>query len=127
MDSNEDDGDDSKTLDYWKLKDLNMATTWTTVWVLHTTNLVFAMTFKSEVKDRQHLDFKTKITKFDDKSEYEIKVFYSSTRLEPYHFTIVIDTIKCSFSIADYYENLQGSIFDDIVKTLEEEIIGEKW
>ena len=39
---------------------------------------------------------------------------------------IVIDTIKCPFSIVDYYGSLQGLIFDNIVKTLEEEIIEKK-
>ena len=104
-----------------------MAATWMTVWAPHTANLVFAKTFKGEVKDPQNLDFETKITEFDDKSEDEIKVLCSSTRPDPYHFTIVIDTIKCSFSIVDYYESLQGLIFDDIVKILEEEIIEKKW
>ena len=97
-----------------------------TVWASHTANLVFVMTFKGEVKDPQHLDFKTKITEFDDESEDEIKIFCSSTRPEPYHFTIIIDTIKCPFSIVDCYGSLQGSIFNDIVKTLEEEIIEKK-
>ena len=106
VDSDEDNGDDSNTLDCWELKDPNMATIWTTVWAPHTTNLVFVMTFKGEVNDPQHLDFKTKITKFDDKSEDVIKVFCSSIRLDPYHFTIVIDTIKCPFSIVDCYANL---------------------
>ena len=69
----------------------------------------------------------TKITEFDDESEDKIKVFYSSTRPDPYHFTIVIDTIKSPYSIIDCYASLQGSIFDDIVKTLEEEIIEKKW
>ena len=40
---------------------------------------------------------------------------------------IVIDTIKCPFSIVDCYASLQGSNFDDIVKALEEEIIEKKW
>ena len=111
----------------WKLKDPNMTTKWTTVWAPHTANLVFAMTFKGKVKDPQHLDFKTKITEFDNKSKDKIKVFYLSTRSNPYHFTIVIDTIKCPFSIVDCYESLLQSIFDDIVKTLEEEIIEKKW
>ena len=84
------------------------------------------MTFKGEVKDPQHLDFKTKITEFDDKSEDVIKVFSSSTRPDPYHFTVVINTIKCSFFIVDCYASLQGSNFDDIVKTLEEEIIRDE-
>ena len=126
VNSNEDDNDDSKTLDCWELKDPNMATMWTTKWAPHTTNLVFSTTFKSKVKDPLHLDFKTKNTEFDDKSKDEIKVFSSSTRPNPYHFTIVIVTIKCPFSIVDCFESLQGSIFDDIVKTLEEEIIGKK-
>ena len=85
------------------------------------------MTFKGKVKDPQHLDFKTKIIEFDDESKDEIKVFSSSTRPDPYHFTIVIDTIKCPFSIVNCYESLQGLIFDNIVKTLEEEIIEKKW
>ena len=127
MDSNEDDGEDSKTLDCWELKDPNMAATWMTVWEPHTANLVFTTTFKGEVKDPQHLDFKKKITKFDDKSEDKIKVFCSSTRPDPYHFLIVIDTIKCPFFIVDYYVSLQGSIFDDNVKIIEEEIIEKKW
>ena len=127
MDSNEDDGDDSKTLDSWELKDPNMAPTWMTVWALHTANLVFPTTFKGKVKEPQHLNFETKITEFDDKSEDEIKVLCSSTRPDLYHFTIVIDTIKCPFSIVDYYESLQGLIFDNILKTLEEEIIEKKW
>ena len=85
------------------------------------------MTFKGEVKDPQYLDFETKITEFDDESEDVIKVFCSSTRLVPYHFTIVINTIKCPFSIVDCYVSLQGSNFDNIVKTLEKEIIEKKW
>ena len=104
-----------------------MAATWMTVWTPHIANLVFATTFKGKVKDPQHLDFETKITEFDDKSKDKIKVFCSSTRLDPYHFTIVIDTIKCPFSIVGCYANLQRSIFDEIVKTLEEEIIAKKW
>ena len=92
----------------------------------HSANLVFATTFKGNIKDPQHLDFETKIIEFDDEREDELKVFCLSTRPDPYHFTIVIDTIKCPFSILDCYESLQGLIFDDIVKTLEEEIIEKK-
>ena len=125
VNSDNDDGDDSKTLDYWELKDPNMAATWTTVWAPHTTNLVFATTFKGKVKDPQHLDFETKITEFDDESKDKIKVLCSSTRLDPYHFMIIIDTIKCPFSIVTCYASLH--IFDDIVKTLEQEIIAKKW
>ena len=125
--SDEDDSDDSKTLDCWELKDPNMAATWMTVWASHTANLVFVTTFKGKVKDPQHLDIKTKITEFDDESEDVIKVFCSSTRLDPYHFTVVINTIKCPFSIFNCYASLQGSNFDNIVKTLEEEIIEKKW
>ena len=127
MDSDDDDGDDSKTLDYWELKDPNRAATWTTLWAPHTANLVFAMTFKDDVRDLQHLDFETKITEFDDESEDKIKIFYSSIRPDPYHFTIEIDTIKCPFSIVDCFANLQASSFDDVVKALEEEIIEKKW
>ena len=72
VDSNEDDNDDSKTLDYWELKDPNMAVPWTIVWAPHTANLVFATTFKVEVKYPQHLDFETKIIEFDNESEDEI-------------------------------------------------------
>ena len=127
MDSDDDDGDDSKTLDYWELKDPNRAATWTTLWAPHIANLVFATTFKGDVKDPQHLDFETKITEFDDESKDKIKIFCSSTRPDPYHFTIVIDTIKCLFSIVDCYESLQASNFDDVVKAVEEEIIEKKW
>ena len=73
------------------------------------------------------MDFDTKITEFDDKSEDKIKVLCSSTRPDPYHFTIVIDTIKCSFSIINYFASLQVSSFDDVVKAFEEEIIEKKW
>ena len=73
------------------------------------------------------MDFETKITEFDDESEDKIKIFCSSTRLDPYHFTIVIDTIKCPFSIVDCFVDLQASSFDDVVKALEEEIIEKKW
>ena len=73
MDSDDDDGDDSKTLDCWELKDPNRAATWTTPWAPHTANLVFATTFKGDVRDPQHLDFKTKITKFDNGSKDKIK------------------------------------------------------
>ena len=127
MDSNDDDGNDSKTLDCWELKDLNRAATWTTLWAPHTANLVFATTFKGDVRDPQHLDFETKITEFDDESEDKIKIFCLSTRPDPYHFTIVIDTIKCPFSIVDCFASLQASNFDDVVKALEEEIIERKW
>ena len=127
VDSNDDDGDDSKTLDCWELKDPNRAATWTTLWAPHTSNLVFAMTFKGDVMDPQHLDFETKITEFDDESEDKIKIFCSSTRPDPYHFTIVIDTIKCPFSIVDCFSSLHASSFDDVVKALEEEIIEKKW
>ena len=54
-------------------------------------------------------------------------MFCSSTTPNPYHFTIVIDTIKCPFSIVDCFESLQGSILDNIEKTLEEDIIQKKW
>ena len=127
VDSNDDDGDDSKTLDCWELKDPNRATTWTTLWAPHTSNLVFATTFKGDVKDPQHLDFETKIIEFDDESEDKIKIFCSSTRPNPYHFTIVIDTIKCSFSIVDCFTSLQASSFDNVVKALQDEIIEKKW
>ena len=127
MDSDDDDKDDSKTLDCWELKDPNRAATWTTLWAPHTANVVFATTFKGDVKDPQHLDFETKITEFDDESEDKIKIFCSSTRPDPYHFTIVIDTIKCPFSIVNCFASLQASSFDDVVKALEEEIIEKKW
>ena len=78
-------------------------------------------------QDPQHLDFETKITESDNKSEDKIKIFCSSTRPDPYHFTIVIDTIKCPFSIIDCFACLQASSFDDVVKALEEEIIEKKW
>ena len=106
VDSDDDDGDDSKTLDCWELKDPNRAATWTTLWAPHTANLVFATTFKGDVKDPQHLDFETKITEFDDESEDKIKICCSSTRPDPYHFTIVIDTIKCPFSIVYCFASL---------------------
>ena len=99
----------------------------TILWALHTVNLVFATTFKGKVKDLQNLDFETKITEFDDESEDKIKLFCSSTRPEPYHFTILIDTIKCLFSIIDCFASLQASNFDNVVKALEEEIIEKKW
>ena len=104
-----------------------MAATWTTLWAPHTANLVFTTTFKGDVKDPQHLDFETKITEFDDESEDKIKIFCLSTRPDPYHFTIVIDTIKYPFSIVDCFASLQASSFDDVVKALEEEIIEKKW
>ena len=85
------------------------------------------MTFKGNVRDPQHLDFETKITEFDDESEDKIKIFCSSTRPDLYHFTIVIDTIKCPFSIVDCFASLQASSFDNVVKALEEEIIEKKW
>ena len=127
VDLDDDDGDDSKTLDCWELKDPGRAATWTTLWAPHIANLVFTTTFKGDVKDPQHLDFETKITEFDDESEDKIKIFCSSTRPDPYHFTIVIDTIKCPFSIVDCFANLQASSFDSVVKALEEEIIEKKW
>ena len=73
------------------------------------------------------MDFETKIIEFDDESEDKIKICCSSTRLDPYHFTIVIDTIKCPFSIVDCFASLQASSFDNVVKALEEEIIKKKW
>ena len=73
------------------------------------------------------MDFQTKITEFDDESEDKIKIFCSSTRPDLCHFTIVIDTIKCPFSIVDCFASLQASSFDDVVKALEEEIIEKKW
>ena len=126
VDSDDDNWDDSKTLECWELKDPNKAATWT-LWAPHTANLVFATTFKGDVRDPQHLDFETKITEFDDESEDKIKIFCSSTRPDPYHFTIVIDTIKCPFSIVNCFASLQASNFDDVVKALEEEIIKKKW
>ena len=72
-------------------------------------------------------DFETKIIEFDDKSEDKIKIFCLSIRPDPYHFTIVIDTIKCPFSIVDNFASLQASSFDNVVKALEEEIIEKKW
>ena len=127
VDSDDNDGDDNKTLDCWELKDPNRAATWTTLWAPHTANLIFATTFKGDVRDPQHLDFETKITEFDNKSKDKIKIFCSSTRPDPYHFTIVIDTIKCPYSIVDCFANLQALSFDDVVKALEEEIIEKKW
>ena len=127
VDSDDDDGDDNKTLDCWELKDPSRAATWTTLWAPHTANLVFATTFKGNIKDPQHLDFETKITEVDDEREDKIKLFCSCTRPDPYHFTIIIDTIKCPFSIVDCFASLQASSFDDVVKALEEEIIEKKW
>ena len=126
VDSDGDDGDDSKTLDYWELKDPNRATTWTTLWAPHIANLVFASTFKGDVKDPQHLDFETKITEFDNESEDKIKICCSSTRPDPYHFTIIIDIIKCPFSIVVCFASLQASSFNDVVKAHEKEIIEEE-
>ena len=51
----------------------------------------------------------------------------AKTKPDPYHFTIVIDTIKCPFSIVDCFASLHASNFDDVVKALEEEIIEKKW
>lgn len=127
LNSEEDDGDDSRSLDSWELKDPEMATTWTTLWAPHTSHLVFATSFRGDVNDPQHLDFETKITDFDDESSNLIKIFCSSTRPDPYHFTIVIDTIRSPYSIVDCYESLLASHFDDIVRTIEEEISERKW
>ena len=51
VDLDDDDGDDIKTLDCWELKNPNRVAMWTTLWAPHTANLVFAMTFKRDVKD----------------------------------------------------------------------------
>jgi hypothetical protein len=42
----EDDGDDSKRLDCWELKDPHMAATWTTLLAPNAAHLVFATSFK---------------------------------------------------------------------------------
>ena len=86
VDSDDNDGDDSKTLDYWELKDPNRAATWTILWAPHTSNLVFATTFKDDVKDPQHLDFETKITEFDDESKDNKNILLvNKTRPLPFH------------------------------------------
>ena len=71
--------------------------------------------------------FQDKDHRIDDESEDKIKICCSSTRPDPYHFTIVIDTIKCPFSIVDCFASLQALSFDDVVKALEEEISEKKW
>ena len=88
MDSDDDDGDDSKTLDCWELKDPNKGATWTTLCAPHTANLVFATTSKGDIKDPEHLDLETKITESNDESKDKIKILCSSTRPDLYHFTI---------------------------------------
>ena len=123
----DDDGDDSKQLDCWELKDPSMAMTWTTLLAPHTAHLVFATTFKGEVKDPQHLDFETKITEFDDEGPNIVKLFCSSTGPDPYHFTIVIDTIRIPYSVVDFYDSLQGSNFDDVISSLRDEISKKEW
>ena len=125
--SEDDDKDDIKLLECWELRDTHMATTWTTLLVPHRSHLVFATNFKGEVKDPQHLDFETKITEFDDDGPNVVKLFCSSTRPNPYHFTNVIDTIKILFSIVDCFESLQGSNFDEVIKSVREEIVNKEF
>lgn len=122
IDLEDDEGDDIQHLDCWELKDPHMAKSWTTLLAPNAAHLVFATSFRGEVEDPQHLDFETKITDIDDESPNVVKVFCSSTRPEPYHFTIVIDTIKIPYSIVDCYESLLGSNFDLISKSVREGI-----
>ena len=73
------------------------------------------------------MDFETKITEIDDEGPSVVKVFCSSTRPDPYHFTIVIDTIKIPYSIVDCYESLLGSNFDVIIKSVRHEIENKEY
>ena len=56
-----------------------------------------------------------KVTNFNDDGPTLVKVFISTTRPEPYHFTNLIDTIKIPFSIADTLLSLQQSDFSDVM------------
>ena len=77
-------------------------------------HLVFAISYEGEVQDPHVLDLETKITDFDDDIPTLVEVFISTTRPDPYHFTILIDTIKIPLSIADTLLSLQQSDFSDV-------------
>ena len=76
--------------------------------------MVFAISYKGEVQDPQVLDLETKVTDIDDDGPILDKVFISTTRPDPYHFTILIDTIKIPFSIADTLLSLQQPDFNNV-------------
>lgn len=127
VDSDEDDGDYTKQLDCWELIDPTKATSWTTLWSPHTTNLAFATSFVGGIKDPQCIDFDTKITEFDLETADVLKIICSSTKEKPYCFTIAIDTIRIPYSVVDLLESLESSNFDEINSTIYSEILGKKW
>ena len=126
-DETEDDGDDSKQLDCWELAEPERAATWTVSVAPGGSHLVFAVAYKGEVRDPQVLDLETKVTDFDDDGPTLVKVFISTTRPEPYHFTILIDTIKIPFSIADTLLSLQQSDFSDVTAQVTVEVKNKEY
>lgn len=97
------------------------------MWSPHTTNLAFATSFVGDIKDPQCIDFDTKITKFDPETADVLKIICSSTKEEPYCFTIAIDTVRIPFSVVDLLESLESSNFDEIKSTIRSEILEKKW
>jgi len=79
IDSDDDNGDDTKQLDCWELIDPTKATSWTTLWSPHTVNLAFATSFGGVIKNPQCIDFDTKITKIDPKTADVLKIICFST------------------------------------------------
>ena len=80
-----------------------------------------------DIKDPQCIDFETKITEFDPETADVLKIICSSTKEEPYCFTIAIDTVRIPFSVVDLLESLEPSNFDEIKSTIRSEILEKKW
>ena len=69
----------------------------------------------------------TKVTEFDNKGKEIIKILCSSMGNNPYLFTIVVDVAENLFDPFFLMESLSSSCFDEIEKTLRQEVIDKKW
>ena len=88
--------------------------------------MVFATKFVGDIKDPQYIDFDTKITGFDLETADVLKIINSSTKEEPYCFTVIIDTVRIPFSVVDLLESVESSNFDEIKSTIRSEILEKK-
>ena len=69
----------------------------------------------------------TKVTEFDHKGKDIIKIMCSSMRNDPYYFTIVVNVAENLFDPISLMESLSHSFYDEIQKTLRQEVLDKKW
>lgn len=127
VDLEEDDGDDTKQLECWELKDPSKTVSWTALWAAHTPHLTIATSFAGNINDPMVIDVDTRITEFDPETTDVLKIICSSPGPDPYIFSIAVDTVKTPFDPMYMLDSLDASNFDEIKSTLKSDILEGKW